>query len=55
MPVFTYLSVTVNSCSPALFRSYLGVVILHSFVKKEGKKEKKSDYVRAARKWRKKL
>ena len=31
----------MNSCSRSrvqVFRSYLGVVILHSFVKKEGKK-----------------
>ena len=44
----------MNSVSP---RSYLGVVILHSFVKKEGKKRRRSltEYVRAARKWRWKL
>ena len=34
----------------------LGAWSFHSsFVKKEGKKEKKFDYVRAARKWRRKL
>ena len=51
----------MNNCSlvesrveSKLFRSYLGVVILHSFVKKEGKKRRRclTEYVRAARKWR---
>ena len=47
----------MNNCSlveSKLFRSYLGVVILHSFMKKEGKKRRRclTEYVRAARKWR---